>query len=214
LLLDFDGTLADTRMAVLESVKRTLTQIGFPLPSDESVGQLIARGLTLPETFRIVAPEATAQQIAECVGLYRDAYRELEGDHTAVFEGVQSTLKGLAAAGIRMAVVSNKGTAAVARSLQRFGLERFIDQVFGAEEGYPSKPDPATYDLRIKPRYPDAPKSALLMVGDTAADLLFAKAIGIASCWASYGFGDPTSCRQLNPNFTIQSFPELATVVA
>lgn len=187
--------------------------MGFPVLSDESVGRLIAQGLTLQETFRLVAPEATPQHITHCVGLYRDNYRELEADHTTVFEGVQSTLAGLAAVAVKMAVVSNKGTAAVARSLQRFGLERFIDQVFGAEEGYPSKPDPAIYDLRIKPRYPDIPKSALLMVGDTAPDLQFAKSVGMASCWASYGFGDPTSCRQLNPNFTIQSFPELASVV-
>ncbi len=185
--------------------------MGLPVFSDESVSRLIAQGKTLQETFRLVAPEATPQNIAHCVGLYRDNYRELEGDHTAVFEGVQSTLKGLAAAGVKMAVVSNKGAAAVARSLRRFGLDRFIDQVFGAEEGYPSKPDPAIYDLRIRPRYPDVPKSALLMVGDTAPDLLFAKSVGIASCWASYGFGDPTSCRELNPTFTIQSFPELAS---
>lgn len=201
-------------MAVLESVKRTLAQIGFPVLGDESLGQLIARGWTLPETFRSIAPEATPQQVSHYAGLYRLNYRDLEGEHTSVFEGVQSTLEALAAAGVKMAVVSNKGTAAVERSLQRFGLERPIDQVFGAEEGYPSKPDPAIYDLRIKPRYPKVPKSALLMVGDTAADLLFAKGIGIASCWASYGFGDPTSCRPLDPNITIQSFPELASVVA
>ena len=199
---------------MLESVKRTLVLIGHPPLSDESIGALIAQGLSLPDTFRSTAPEATPQLISQCVDLYRRNYRELEQDHTAIFEGVQSTLETFATAGVKMAVVSNKGTAAVARSLQRFGIERWIDHVFGAEEGMPTKPDPSLYELRVRPAYPDMAKSAFLMVGDTAADLLFAKSIGIASCWASYGFGDPASCRQLNPNFTIQRFPELASLVA
>jgi len=199
---------------VLESVKRTLVLIGHPPLSDESIGALIAQGLSLPDTFRSTAPEATSQLISRCVDLYRRIYRDLEQDHTVIFEGVQSTLEDIATAGVKMAVVSNKGTAAVTRSLQRFGIERWIDHVFGAEEGVPTKPDPCLYDLRVQPAYPDMLKSAFLMVGDTAADLLFAKGIGVASCWASYGFGDAYSCRQLNPNFTIQSFPELASIVA
>jgi phosphoglycolate phosphatase len=187
--------------------------MGYPALSDESISALIAQGLSLPETFRIVTPEATPQLISQCVDLYRRNYRELEQDHTLVFEGVQSTLEDLATAGLKMAVVSNKGTAAVTRSLQRFGIQQSIDHVFGAEEGMPTKPDPSLYDLRIQPAYPANLKSAFLMIGDTAADLLFANSVSIASCWASYGFGDPVSCGQLNPRFTIQRFPELTSIV-
>ena len=32
------------------------------------------------------------------------------------------------------------------------------------------------------------------MVGDTAADIAFAKAVGIAGCWVSYGYGDADRC--------------------
>ena len=201
-------------MAVLESVKLTLASIGHPVFSDESIGALMAQGLSLVETFRIVAPDATPQLVAQCVDAYRRHYRDLDQDHTVVFDGVSSTLAELAAAGFSMAVVSNKGTAAVVRALQRFGIEQGIDHVFGAEDGLPTKPDPSLYELRIQPAYPAVPKSAFLMIGDTVADLEFVKTVGIAGCWASYGFGDPASCRGLHPDFTIGHFAELAAIVA
>jgi phosphoglycolate phosphatase len=37
----------------------------------------------------------------------------------------------------------------------------------------------------ILPRYERLPREQILIVGDTATDILFAKAAGIASCWAS-----------------------------
>lgn len=146
--------------------------------------------------------------------IYRHVYQDVEQEHTTIFDGVHSTIESLATSSIRLAVVSNKGTAAVVRSLQMFDLEQWIDRVFGAEAGSPLKPDPALYELRIQPAYPTMSKSTFLMVGDTVADLEFANKAGIASCWASFGYGDPASCRQLNPRFTIQRFPDLASIVS
>jgi phosphoglycolate phosphatase len=50
------------------------------------------------------------------------------------------------------------------------------------------------------------------MVGDTEADLRFARAVGIRSCWASYGYGDGDACRALAPDYEIAAFPELIEI--
>jgi phosphoglycolate phosphatase-like HAD superfamily hydrolase len=51
------------------------------------------------------------------------------------------------------------------------------------------------------------------MVGDTMADIQFAKTIGVRSCWASYGYGDLLACRQLAPGYEIRCFAALLSVL-
>jgi len=51
------------------------------------------------------------------------------------------------------------------------------------------------------------------MVGDTEADLHFARDVGIRSCWASYGYGDHDGCRALAPDYEIATFPGLLEIV-
>jgi phosphoglycolate phosphatase len=52
-----------------------------------------------------------------------------------------------------------------------------------------------------------------LIVGDTETDILFAKAAGIASCWASYGYGEPERCRNLRPDHVITTIEQLPALV-
>jgi phosphoglycolate phosphatase len=49
----------------------------------------------------------------------------------------------------------------------------------------------------------------MLMVGDTETDIVFAKASGIACCWASYGYGDMGRCRALAPQYEIAGIADL-----
>jgi phosphoglycolate phosphatase len=53
-----------------------------------------------------------------------------------------------------------------------------------------------------------------IMVGDTEADLCFARDVGIMSCWASYGYGDRDGCRALAPDYEIAAFPGLIQIVS
>ena len=48
-----------------------------------------------------------------------------------------------------------------------------------------------------------------VMVGDTAADIGFAQAAGIASCWVSYGYGDADTCRSMKPDFVVDTLSDL-----
>jgi phosphoglycolate phosphatase len=51
------------------------------------------------------------------------------------------------------------------------------------------------------------------MVGDTATDILFARASGMPCCWASYGYGDVERCRALDPEHEISSIEELPALL-
>ena len=51
-------------------------------------------------------------------------------------------------------------------------------------------------------------------VGDTATDIQFAKNIGAASCWATYGYGDAGRCHTLQPTYRIADIRGLFDVGA
>ena len=107
----------------------------------------------------------------------------------------------------------NKGIAAIRRSLDDSGLSGFMDLIFGDEPGLPKKPDPAIVLDHILPRYTDLQRTQILIVGDTEVDIRFAKSAGLASCWASYGYGAAERCRALRPEHEIADIRELPSLV-
>jgi phosphoglycolate phosphatase len=213
-LLDFDGTLADTHLAVTECVNRTAANLGYTLVERDKISTAIAGGLSLSETLTMAIRDLAPHQVAACVDVYRGLYAKVDLEHSRLFDGVTPTIKTMHEAGVRMAVLSNKGPIAIAGALQRSGLAPFIVQVLAADPGLPTKPNPAVFDLRIAPAFPNMPRSAFLMVGDTTADICFAKSINVPICWASYGYGDPIACKQLAPEHEISCFAELLSILS
>ena len=95
--------------------------------------------------------------------------------------------------------------------LRRLGLSPFFQHIQGG-----------TPDLRLKPA-PDTILAALailhcappqaLMVGDTPADILAGKAAGLMTCAVTYGFGGREALLQCAPDYVIDTFGELLTLV-
>ena len=110
-------------------------------------------------------------------------------------------------------VVSNKGIAAIRRSLDENHLSPFVDLVFGDAPGLPNKPDSTILVDHIIPHYGRLPKERILSVGDTEIDIMFARGAGIASCWAAYGYGMAEQCRKLRPEHEISDIEELPAIV-
>ncbi|MCF1504706.1 HAD family hydrolase [Afifella sp. H1R] len=210
-LIDFDGTLADTRRSVVACMGRTLAESGFAMPEEEKIQEVIAAGLPLDEAVAVLVPQLAPEEIPRCVETYRDKYPAIDAEHTQLFEGAHETLAALNAAGMAVVVLSNKGVRAIEATLARFEIE--VSAIIAAEPGAPMKPDPAVFHERVVPRFGARPLGDYLMVGDTRADLAFAKAAGIAACFARYGYGDASDCLALAPEHVIATLGELKALV-
>jgi HAD superfamily hydrolase (TIGR01509 family) len=156
---------------------------------------VIARGPSLADAFHQLSPGLTPDQVEQCVIRYRVLYPEIDIARSVLYDGVQSTLQRLHDAGICIVVLSNKGRAAVEAAVARFGLTDSVRYVLADEPGQPTKPDPDVFYRRVVGLFGARPSSNYLVVGDTEADLRFARAVGIRSCWATYGYGDRDACR-------------------
>ena len=214
-ILDYDGTLSDTRLAIAHCLQRAFAERGRPIAMSERIMRVINKGLSLRETCALLDPDLDGQEpaIDELIIMYRTVY-QLEGESLIkTFPGAKKTLQEVHARGVRCIVVSNKGADAVNRSLDRCGLAEFVDMVLADQPGMPHKPDPAMLTDHIEPKFPDVSRDRMLMVGDTEVDIVFAKNAGLECCWAAYGFGDRRRCLALGPEYSIESIDELPLLI-
>jgi len=214
-VFDYDGTLFDTRPAIVHCIQRTFAGAGWPLPDVDAIAATVKTGIPLHDTLIALEQrlEGDRTTLEKMVGIYRKIYLAEAAPFLKPYLGVSETLQKLNADGIKSLVISNKGSAAIHKSLDESGLSSFVDMVFGDEPNLPKKPDPAILTGHILPRYPELRKDQILIVGDTETDILFAKAAGIASCWASYGYGEPERCRELRPDHVITAIEQLPALV-
>lgn len=213
-ILDYDGTLCDTRLAIAHCLERALVSHGRASPH-ERLSYAVGRGLPLRETLHSLLPDLRQDGgvVEEIVSSYRMFYRDESEPWVKVFDGAREALQRLHASGIVCVVVSNKGFDAVERSLDRHGMSPFVERVFAERLGLPTKPDPALLSEHILQRHPPVARQRVLMVGDTDVDITFAKRAGIASCWAAYGFGDSECCLALSPTYVIETIGALPALV-
>ncbi len=215
IVFDYDGTLFDTRPAIVHCIERTFVLSGRPVPPMAAILRTVASGITLQDTF-LLLDEALQRDRATLHGrvkTYRTLYQDEGTALLKPFTGVAEVLRELHAGGRPCIVVSNKGSAAIRQSLDDASLSPVVDLVLADEAGLPKKPDPALITDHVLPRYPGLQSSQILMVGDTATDILFAQASGARCCWASYGYGEAERCRALAPDHEISRIKELPALI-
>lgn len=214
-IFDYDGTLFDTRPAIVHCMGCAFEQCGRTIPTREAVSDAVRTGATLPDTLLLLDPGLRHDPAA--LGALVLDYRRLYHDQAAAllcpYPGVAETILELNRRGLTCVIVSNKGVEAIRRSFDATGLGALIDYIIGDHPDTPKKPDPAVITDLIAPRY-GLHRHEMLIVGDTELDLLFAKRTGITSCWASYGYGLPAQCRALAPDHEISDIRDLREIIA
>lgn len=206
LLFDWDGTIADSREAILASFTATFAHFGEPAPSPSVIQSTI--GMQLAEAIVRLCPRAAGHE-----RLWLDVYREhsvqQEKARTRLFDGMREVLEAAARQGLCVGVVSNKSQSGLEAAVQRCGVASAVTFVTGTLPGQARKPDADMFHRQVKPRLPAVDASEILMIGDTAIDLAFAHHAGVASCWAAYGYGQAEECRALQPRHSIRHPEEL-----
>jgi phosphoglycolate phosphatase len=175
----------------------------------------VASGITLQDTFLLLdgALQRDRAALHDRVKTYRTIYQDEGTALVKPFPGAAEVLRALHVGGMTCIVVSNKGSGAIRRSLDEAQFSPFIDLVLADEAGLPKKPDPALITDHVLPSYSGLQSRQILMVGDTATDILFARASDMPCCWASYGYGEAERCRALAPEHEISSIEELPALV-
>ena len=186
-LFDLDGTLTDPGLGITNSVAHALAHFGITVTDRTRLYRFI--GPPLMDSF-MEYYGFTEEQAQTAVKVYREYFAERGWAENTVYEGIETLLAELTAAGKTLLVATSKPQVFAERILHHFGLARYFTHICGvalqAPRGY-SKAD-VIREALAKAGVTDY--STAVMVGDRHHDIDGAKAVGLPSIGVLYGYGD------------------------
>ncbi len=183
-LFDFDGTLLYTIPDLADAVNFGLSKFGYPVHDYDTIQGFVGNGVRLLVSRALPGGEENPD--FEAVFAAFNEYYDLHCvDKTGPYEGIMETLAELKAAGVKMAIVTNKYQAAAEELRQRF-FEEYIPIIEGDIAGRERKPDPAPVYAAIKAL--GAEKCDCVYVGDTEVDMQTAVNSGIDFIAVAWGY--------------------------
>ena len=186
IFFDMDGTVLDTLGDLHAACNAALRRFSFPERSLDEVRRFVGNGSR--RLFERALPEGTDERtLEEVLAWYKPWYNVHCAELTRPYPGVVPLLRELRAAGIALAVVSNKPDATVRALTGRFFPGLFTLALGEDEEhGLRRKPWPDMLDAAAARMGQD--KSSALYVGDSEVDLLTAKNAGLPCASVTWGF--------------------------
>lgn len=205
IILDFDGTLADTLQVIIDSMQATLRVLQLPARSDEQCKAMI--GLRLTEIPARLFPE-----IEDLGPRYAETYRQEfakcnRPGVVPLFPKVLDTLQALAQRGYQMSIASSRGHESLDNYLRDLHLEAIIPYIVAAEDVSKAKPDPEPV-LKTLAHF-DLQPHEVLVVGDTDFDILMGMNAGCYTCGVTYGNGSRASMQAAGAHALIDDFSQL-----
>lgn len=181
---DVDGTLIDTRKAVIHSLRRTLAaELGCGYTDAQLAVALGLPGEVTLARFPLPDPERTLQAW----------HRNLKEDHVfdRVFPGIERTLQAVRQSGYRTAVVTNRRRFELDEDPLFQWLAHHFDAIICSCDAEQPKPSPDMLQL-LSSRLGIKP-SEILYVGDTVYDSQCSRSAGCDFALAGWGASDPDS---------------------
>lgn len=201
-LFDLDGTLVDTIPLIVASYQHAFRSVLNEEVSQERAKAWIGRPL-LP---------ALLEESPEHGHELDRAYREWNLANTSrlirPYAGIDTLLAGLAAAGVRTAVVTSKRRDTARLALASVGLDEAIDVVGALEDTAEHKPLPGP--LLFGAAALRAVPGECVYVGDATVDIAAARAAGMGAVAVTWGAGDRSALAAAGPEVVCDTVRELA----
>lgn len=139
---------------------------------------------------------------------YQKHYLAINGQHSAVYPGVEEGLRALKGRGLKLACLTNKPTGFAMPLLKSKGLDGFFDIAFGGDAFERKKPDPLPL-LKTCEAMGLAP-AQVLMIGDSSNDAKAARAAGCPVVLVTYGYNHGEPVRGVDADGFLDTLRQLA----
>jgi phosphoglycolate phosphatase len=209
LVFDLDGTLIDSRLDLAHAVNAARAFMGLSPLLHETVYKFVGNGAAVL-IQRALGDLNTPENVEKALSFFLGYYSEHKLDYTVLYPGVQEALDRLLAAGVPMAVLTNKPERISRAIVEELGLARHFFKVYGGNSFEFKKPHPIGIQKLILEA--GVTLEDTLMVGDSGVDVETAHNARVRSCGVMYGF-QPETFIQWPPDILVDRLEQLADQV-
>jgi len=182
ILFDLDGTLTDSGEGIMNCAVFALAHFGIPAPTEAELRTFVGPPLT--ETFaRFGVPK---DRLEEAVRVYRSRYLPIGKFENHPYPGIRELLEKLKNDGHTLFVATSKPENTSIEILEHFGMARYFEKICGASTDFSRNSKEAVIAYLLDSC---GARDNAVMVGDTAYDVIGAKAHGIPTIGVSWGYG-------------------------
>jgi phosphoglycolate phosphatase len=207
---DLDGTLADTAPDIAAALNRMLATLRRPALAEQAVRTLVGGGArSLVQLGLQAGGPAPEALVDEGLALYLDFYAADVCNGTRPYAGAEQAMDQLAAAGVALALCTNKVERLTNALVAALGWEGRFAAIVGGDALPTRKPDPAMLHAAIA-RAGGGPAA---FVGDSITDADTARAAGVPFVAVSFGFSD-RPVEALGADAVIDAYAELPHALA
>ena len=130
-IFDLDGTLVDPAGGITDGISRALQALDLPVPGQDLLHSMI--GPKLSDALLNVA-QVPADLLDEVIRLYREYYVATGIAQSRIYPGVREVLESFAAAGLPVAVATQKPQRLARTVLEHHGVDGLFHGIHGSAD--------------------------------------------------------------------------------
>ena len=210
-IFDLDGTLLNTIADLATATNQALDACGFPTHPIEAYPFFVGNGINKLFERALPAEARTEENVLRIRAHFLPYYDEHNADLSRPYPGIPQLLENLQAAGIQVAVASNKYHRATEKLIQHYFPTIRFAAILGQREGVPIKPHPQIVEdiLALVP----VSKEEVIYIGDSGVDMQTALNAGVESIGVTWGFRPREELLQYSPTHLADTAEEIENII-
>ena len=210
-LFDYDGTIVDSAIMIVEGAIAAFRICGLPDPDPAKVRENIGKPLAIAlDEYMPPGFNVTPNEISEA---YRSWYAEqgrLGLQNEPLYPGVVELLKELKSNDWLIGIATNKSRIGLTNGLAKHYLSGMFDITLSTDENI-AKPNPAMAikamnELGVEKKY-------CVMIGDTINDIGLGVNAGIVSIGVTWGYNDKNLLSKAGADYLVDDAKQLSVLM-